>query len=101
MCRGHKQVGTSPSNISGAIHPSVPAIPDLWEKLIRPSLSFLQRPKSEIIALTWTTVIQQLTRRVGVEVGIEKSSVEIYVEVSVYVEVYVSVRVDVLVDAYV
>ena len=37
------------SNISGAIHPSVPAAPDLREKEYRPAASFLHRPKSEII----------------------------------------------------
>ena len=41
-----------PSIISGAIHPSVPATPDLLEKDIRPNLSFLHSPKSEIMART-------------------------------------------------
>lgn len=36
--------------ISGAIHPSVPATPDRLEKDIRPILSFLHNPKSEIMA---------------------------------------------------
>lgn len=39
-------------SISGAIHPSVPVTPDRSEKLDLPWLSFLQSPKSEIIALT-------------------------------------------------
>lgn len=37
---------------SGAIHPSVPGIPDRKEKLLRPSGIFLQSPKSEMRALT-------------------------------------------------
>lgn len=41
--------------ISGAIHPSVPAVPDLLENDTRPLLNFLHRPKSEIIALTGPT----------------------------------------------
>jgi len=41
-----------PSNISGAIHPSVPATPDRWENDRRPVASFLHRPKSEIMART-------------------------------------------------
>lgn len=39
----------SSSNISGAIHPSVPAAPDLRENDIRPAANFLQRPKSDIM----------------------------------------------------
>lgn len=38
------------SSISGAIHPSVPAAPDLRENESLPAVSFLQRPKSEIMA---------------------------------------------------
>lgn len=38
---------------SGAIHPSVPGIPDRKEKLLRPSGIFLQSPKSEMRARTW------------------------------------------------
>lgn len=38
---------------SGAIHPSVPGIPDCKEKLLRPSGIFLQSPKSEIRARTF------------------------------------------------
>lgn len=38
---------------SGAIHPSVPGIPDRKEKLLRPSGIFLQSPKSEMTARTW------------------------------------------------
>lgn len=37
---------------SGAIHPSVPGIPDRKEKLVRPSGIFLQSPKSEMRART-------------------------------------------------
>lgn len=37
---------------SGAIHPSVPGIPDRKEKLLRPSGIFLQSPKSEMRART-------------------------------------------------
>ena len=37
--------------ISGAIQPSVPAVPDLSDTDILPGLSFLQRPKSEITTL--------------------------------------------------
>lgn len=37
---------------SGAIHPSVPGIPDRREKLHRPSGIFLQSPKSEMRART-------------------------------------------------
>jgi hypothetical protein len=46
------QVVLSPLSISGAIQPSVPVTPDLLEKDMRPSCSFLQRPKSEIMART-------------------------------------------------
>ena len=35
--RGGEKVYDLPSRTSGAIQPSVPAIPDLWEKDIRPS----------------------------------------------------------------
>ncbi len=53
----------SPSSIiSGAIHPSVPATPDRREKDIRPTFSFLQSPKSEIMALT-------SPRRPGIEIS--------------------------------
>jgi len=41
-----------PLNISGAIHPLVPASPDRCENDRRPVASFLHRPKSEIIART-------------------------------------------------
>lgn len=40
-------------SISGAIHPSVPGTPDRLLKLCLPTASFLHRPKSEIIALTF------------------------------------------------
>ena len=40
------------SSISGAIQPSVPAAPDRREKDSRPAASFLQSPKSEIMART-------------------------------------------------
>ena len=45
-----------PSSISGTIQPSIPApaTPDRLEKLFRPTTSFLQRSKSEIIpVLVW------------------------------------------------
>lgn len=45
-------VVSSPSIISGAIQPSVPAKPDLREKETRPIFSFLHKPKSEIMART-------------------------------------------------
>lgn len=38
-------------NISGAIQPSVPGTPERRLKLCLPTASFLQRPKSEIMAL--------------------------------------------------
>ena len=41
-----------PCTISGAIHPSVPVIPDRLENEARPVCSFLHNPKSDIIALT-------------------------------------------------
>lgn len=43
---------SSPLSNSGAIHPSVPGIPERRLKLCRPSGSFLQRPKSEMTART-------------------------------------------------
>ena len=43
---------SSISIISGAIQPSVPAKPDLLEKDMRPTFSFLHSPKSEIMART-------------------------------------------------
>lgn len=46
-------VRCSSSNISGAIHPSVPAAPDLRENDIRPAANFLQRPKSDIMTRIW------------------------------------------------
>lgn len=39
-------------NISGAVHPSVPAIPEFLEKECLPAANFLHSPKSEINALT-------------------------------------------------
>lgn len=41
-----------PFSISGAIHPSVPVIPDRREKLALPMFNFLHKPKSDIIART-------------------------------------------------
>lgn len=52
-----------PAIISGAIHPSVPVIPDRREKLAFPVLNFLHRPKSEIMARTllWTSGMEMST----------------------------------------
>lgn len=41
----------SPNSISGAIHPSVPVVPDFFEKEILPFANFLHMPKSDIKAL--------------------------------------------------
>lgn len=46
-------VRLSSSNISGAIHPSVPAAPDRRENEILPAVNFLHKPKSDMRALTF------------------------------------------------
>lgn len=56
MNSGRHPTGLLPGvsrSTSGAIHPSVPGIPDRKEKLLRPSGIFLQSPKSEMRARTW------------------------------------------------